>query len=309
MKKIIYSKYNYDRAPEFQTKTVICEVDGKRHIEKTAITESAKAHISTFEAKYEKAKNLYSNIELLQADVKDETVIYPYLEGESIQSYLKRRVHSMEELFDELKALIDRLYQVSDAYQCRFEKSDEFSAMFGEADCTDMLCVKPCNMDLIFDNIIISADGRYQAYDYEWVCDCAVPQKYVIYRVLCNFYEKHFEYLSPKYTFDEYISKFDFNDHERSVYRRMEDSLMQYVYAGGNPVLINGSFHAKRVEFDELMYKYKDYDHVMSLYLDTLDSFTNSTSWKITRPVRAVKDCVSGLRERMNSRSKGEQHL
>jgi hypothetical protein len=90
MKKIIYSKYNYNRAPEFQTKTVICEVDGKRHIEKSAITERSKAHISAFEIKYEKVKDIYKDIELLHADVEDDTVVYPYLEGESIQSYLKR---------------------------------------------------------------------------------------------------------------------------------------------------------------------------------------------------------------------------
>jgi glycosyltransferase involved in cell wall biosynthesis len=218
-------------------------------------------------------------------------------------------------LFDELRDLIARLYQVSEEYQCLFEKSDEFSAMFGEADCTGMLCVKPCNMDVIFDNIIIGADGRYQAYDYEWVCDCAVPQKYVIYRVLCNFYDKYFGYLSPRYSFETYISQFDFTDYEKSVYRRMEDSFIQYVYAGGNPALNNDAFHTKRVEFDELVYKYKDYDNVLKLLHDTeaayincmeenskaaetISAFVNSTSWKITRPVRSLKNGMDSLRER-----------
>lgn len=264
--EVIYSKYNYNRAPEYQTRTIICKDEEELHIEKSAITEAALEHIKSFDVKYDLIQGIYTHIDVLKADVKDGVVVYPYIIGKRIQEYIQEKVRSWDDLFLTLKELIDKLYVVRDKYVCLYEKSEEFCNIFGDVNCEGMVCVKPCNLDVIFDNIIICNDGSYKAYDYEWVCDATIPQKYVVYRVLCNFYDKYIGYIAPNYTFDEFINKFEFEENEKKIFRKMEDAFISHIYSNGNPVLNNNQFQKTRIDFNSLKSRYCDYDVVMGDY-------------------------------------------
>ena len=54
MRQIIFVKYNRTRTAEFQLKTEIVQEDGKRSVEKSALSEAGREHIRSFQEKYEK---------------------------------------------------------------------------------------------------------------------------------------------------------------------------------------------------------------------------------------------------------------
>lgn len=262
MKKIIYCKYNQNRAPRFQTKTVIYQTEKEKYIEKEALCEEADAHIGAFQKNYEMVKDIYPAIEFINCEMQDGIIRYPFITGSSIDDFLKENVTSWEELFSQMKALIARLYRVNSEKLCEFEMTEGFKERFGNIDCSSDACVCPCNLDMIFDNLMIMEEGNVKAFDYEWVCDFPVPGKYVIYRVLCRFYDKYFGYISPKYSFEEYIEQFDFNKDEQKRYRQMEDAFIQFIYKGGEPAFQGEQYFQKRTTFDELSIMKNNYKNM-----------------------------------------------
>ena len=63
MKETIFVKYNRTRKEEFQIRTSIIEEEGKRWVEKTALTAAASSHIQSLKEKKEQLKQCYQNIE------------------------------------------------------------------------------------------------------------------------------------------------------------------------------------------------------------------------------------------------------
>lgn len=282
MKKIIYCKYNQNRAPKYQTKTVIYQTETEKYIEKEALCQEADAHIEAFQMNYELVKDIYPAIEFINCEMQDGVVRYPFITGTSIDDFLKGHVTSWEELFVEMKLLIEKLYRVNTEKSCGFKMTEEFKKRFGDTDCSKDVCVCPCNLDMIFDNLMIMEDGTVKAFDYEWVCDFPVPEKYVIYRVLCRFYDKYFGYISPKYSFEEYIEQFQFDKEEQERYRRMEDAFIQFIYKGGEPAFQAEQYFLKRTTFDEMAIMKNDYNHVVQDYNNALEVLHKTESDYLT---------------------------
>ncbi len=340
MRKVLFSKYNQSRNPKYQTRTIICkDDDGSMYIEKTPVSEAARSHIDKFITNYELTKNIYPEIELIKAEKIGDCVRYPYVDGKSIDELLEERVASWDGLFEELKGLISKYYIVNEEYKCEFEKTKEYVELFGDFDCSGLPSVKPCNIDLILDNFSMVEGNKMVAFDYEWVFDFPLPENYIIYRVLCRFYAKFIGYISPKYSFDEFVSKFDFSDRELDVYRKMEDTFVEKLNTGGESAFVGQQYALERKDvshyidgsYEQLVV---DYNNAIDLlhdtekkYLDTIENLNkaanmfketealynqtnielgqfkaayenvlNSASWKITKPLRAVKKGTSSLK-------------
>lgn len=260
MKKIIYCKYNQNRAPRFQTKTRICQTEKEIFIEKQALTDEALIHVKAFQNNYEKVEKIYPKIELIPCQIDNEIVRYPFVEGKNLDALLKENVHSWDGLFIFLKNILEKLYWVNPEYKCCFEMTEGFRELFGIIDCSEDACIQPCNLDMIFDNLLFIGDiDHAKAFDYEWVCDFPVPEKYVIYRVLCRFYDKFFGYISKKYSFEEYIEKFDFSQDEQTRYRKMEDAFINYIYHDGEPAFQAEQYFLNRKTFEDIFFMQNNY--------------------------------------------------
>ena len=269
MRTIIYSKYNQNRAPRFQTKTIICQDGDELYIEKSALTQEAKAHIDRFRNNYEAVKELYPEIVPVRAQFGDRYVRYPYVRGTGLEEKLKRRADSPDRLFEEINNVFQSLYKVNTKNRCEFTRTEEFVEMFGDVDCTGMPCMNPCNLDVIFDNLVVLADGSVSVFDYEWVCNFPVPEKYVLYRILCHFYDKNLRELSAQYSFQDYIEHFDFTEQEQERFRAMEDAFIQFVYSGGEPAFTGEQYFVPRIPFEEL----KGYPELVSEYQATVKRY------------------------------------
>lgn len=251
MKKVIYCKYNLNRAPEFQTKTIIYQDGKKKYIEKYALTNLAQQHMDAFENNFYMTEKLYPAIQFVPSESVGKGIQYPYIVGQSLDEVLKERIHRWEDVLPELKKMLDDIYISNVDCRREFIMTDGFRQIFGDIDCLGDACVCPCNLDVIFDNLML-VDGKITAFDYEWVYNFPIPEKFVIYRVLCRFYDKYLHYLERHFTFEEYISEFDFSTDEKARYRKMEDAFIRYIYANGDPIYQNNKYKQNRTSLNEI---------------------------------------------------------
>ena len=276
MRKVLYCKYNENRNPRFQTKTCIYQDEKERYIEKEPLTEASRGHIQAFSKNYESVKKLYPNITFIPCEWRDGIIRYPFVEGKNMDTLLKELTADWDDLFAQVQKLIDNLYEVNPENICSFQMTDGFRERFGDVDCSEERCISPCNLDMIFDNLTVTQSGEVKAFDYEWVCDFPVPEKYVIYRVLCRFYDKYFGYISPKCSFKQYIARFGFNEKEQNIFRKMEDSLIQFIYVGGEPAFQAEQYFKKRTTFRELCDIQHSYEDIKDNLNQTLDILHNT---------------------------------
>ena len=189
MRKVIYCKYNLNRAPEFQTKTIIYQDGETRYIEKYALTKDAQQHMDAFKKNFCLTEKLYPNIQFIPSEKVGKGIRYPYIVGKPMDAVLQEKIHHWDDVLPELKKMIDDIYTVNAEYHQKFVATDGFRRIFGDIDCQEDACVCPCNLDVIFDNLML-VDGKITAFDYEWVYNFPIPEKFVIYRILCRFYEE-----------------------------------------------------------------------------------------------------------------------
>lgn len=275
MKKVIYCKYNVNRAQEFQTKTIIYQDGTRRYIEKYALTDFAQQHMDAFENNFHLTEKLYPAIRFIPSERVGKGIRYPYIVGKPVDEVLRENIHRWEDVLPELRKMIGEIY-ISNA-ECRqkFVMTEGFGKIFGDVDCSDDVCICPCNLDVIFDNLMLVGE-QITAFDYEWVYNFPIPEKYVLYRVLCRFYDKYLHYLKHHFTFEEYLSEFDFSTEEKVRYRKMEDAFIRYIYANGDPVYQNNKYKHKRTSLDEVKRLENQLSDAMNAYNGVIEVLHNT---------------------------------
>lgn len=272
MRKVIFCKYNYNRAPKYQTKTTIFSDEDKRYIEKYPLNDEAFFHMQSFLENYEKVKNIYPKVKFIQGKKIENGICYDYIEGVSLDEVIKRKYTDWNEKIRAMKTIIDEIYVPTTAVTTEFKMTDGFRKIFGDIDCSGDVCVCPCNLDVIFDNLMV-VENKIIGFDYEWVYDFPVPNRYVIYRVLCRFYDKNLHEIEKYYTFEEYAKKFEYDEKELKKYRKMEDAFILNIYAEGDSIYTNTKYICNRKTFAEISIEEqeheklkKDYDKAISEY-------------------------------------------
>lgn len=209
--EVLYAKVNSDRAPRFRIQTLIRRTkDGRRIVSKEPLTGAAYAHLLRMHG-YEKTQQTgmfclegrHYPVRTLCGEEKDGRFFYPYLEGVNLGERVAQAAEEGDGAF--VLQITDALWslllqgEVKDGAVGK-EGQDAFRKAFGEA-CGPgedrFLC--PANIDLIFDNLILSGDTVW-IIDGEWVFDFPVPAGFILWRAVNELYADHesFEQVLPK---------------------------------------------------------------------------------------------------------------
>ena len=236
MSKIIFAKYNKNRKKEFQIYTVLCEENEKRCAKKIAITEEALGHISNMKLFYDKLKNVYSNIILVEGEFDGGTAIFEFVEGENVTDKLLDVVAKVnkEQFLEYLKNLTEYVFATKCPLES-FEKSDKFIEIFGDITISDE-SMPITNIDLIFDNIV-ERDGQLICLDYEWVFDFKVPIRYVYYRSLHYFYTRNANRFGSDISEDEIMNVCGIDESARTIFEIMEENFQRWIFGEENYAL------------------------------------------------------------------------
>lgn len=302
MSKVIYTKYNQNRNEKFQTRTSIIKDGDKKYVIKSAANEAAKDFVNKFPEKYNMTKSIYLNMDFLPCDIKDGVVYYDFLKGKSLDSQIEKYTNDVDKLVSVIKGILDKYFVLNDNVKSKFVLDEKFKEVFGEINCSELSCIKPVNLDVILDNLIMQEDGTVTVYDYEWVFDMTVPVDFVLYRILSRIYDKYFSDLSAQIDFEDFVKKFDIESNERSIYEEMEKRFIKYVYDNNDPVFSNAEYRNGARTIDDLNRKLDDTEYrledminehakVSKAFIEVneeLNRIRNSKMWKVSKPVRFV---------------------
>lgn len=186
---VIYAKLNNTRKKEFCISTVAYNNQGEYYVQKAMLDKSAERHIENIY--HNQQKNLPEKFEYLQGEYLNGVVRYPYIQYKSLDQIMTDLLSHGK--ITELEKEIDCIYYafIHDAREIDDFYSDEFIQCFGKEklDCA-VECINDCNVDLIFNNVYKTND-KYIIIDPEWVFGFAIPVKFVIWRMLNEWYSKY----------------------------------------------------------------------------------------------------------------------
>ena len=197
MSKVLYAKYNRSRREQFQISTLILEEDGERRVEKRALTDSAKDHISALPEYAAAIDRDYANITALPVQIGDDAVVarFPFVEGRSLDEilceYLERSIAEQDAdiILSELKRTLQDIFLQKESKV--FTSSAEYEKLFCNGELfEDLPAVETANIDMIAENIFLW-QGKMHCLDYEWTFLFSVPRIFLEFRFLYYFYVKY----------------------------------------------------------------------------------------------------------------------
>lgn len=224
--EILKTKYSIDRKKEFQIKTVIFQENGVKVVKKEAYSKDSIHHIRKINKNYELFKG--SKITLVEPTLKNNSVIFPFVTGESIDSILIK--HVLNKDIEEFKKVLTWYKSfLTQEQQVPFYETKQFVEVFGSFPVLDgVASLKIANIDLNFDNLIIQ-DNIVTVIDYEWVFDFAVPLNYILYRAILSFEIKYHVYLKSLMSINDILEYLKIPKNEVEIYSEMEFSFISYV--------------------------------------------------------------------------------
>lgn len=233
MRQIEFVKYNKTRKEKFQIKTCIVTENGKRYVEKSALTEGGREHIRSFEEKRRQIEGMNPDLLVLEPEISEDgtTARFPFLEGETLAEQLGREIKGGKAPMEALRQALDLIFHVREEFTTQFQVTDDFTAVFGQIPPLKDQAYTVSNVDGLFENVMASGDSFY-IMDYEWVFTFPIPAHFVQYRNLSYFYHKYKSLLSSQ-SMDDFLNEFGISHQMAEVYEAMERGFQAYVHGSG----------------------------------------------------------------------------
>lgn len=296
---IKFVSYTNIRRDKFSIQTTIFD----DRVEKTYLTKKSKQHIENMKKNIDimnesgiKTLDSYEKEKIISKFVTDtktyDKILLEYLEKEDNEAFL-------EKIRDYKKFLIEKLGKIN--YNDIKENNifTKYEVKIEENIANKFNFVKNGLWDMIFQNIFYIENEMY-FYDQEWY-DENVPVEYIIYRTIAYFANAH-EYIKTeelynKLELSEYINIFEELDAKIQLEIRNEKMWKLHNSTKTGQTLLD-SYKNLQNEYDEYTKKIKivkteeilleneklknENDNLKQINQKML----NSTSWKLTKPVR-----------------------
>lgn len=289
MKKVIYTKYNTHRKPQYQIKTCVIEENGARYVCKQALTEAACKHIFNMEENYNRLTKHFNDInEIEKAEQKeslcavtykiiDDSICFPFVQGVSLADSVDISNSEKETILERIDTLRNMIFPRTNIHP--FKVSNDFEAIF--VGCYSQYgnrlskeqSYDISNLDSIFDNFILQEDELF-CIDYEWVFNFDIPVRFLEYRVLLYFYEEKRKILESVIDFDEYLRYFGFEFDDIKMFQMMEDCFQQFVHGENRMYIYNAKYEKdiKVISEDEITLRDEKVDDLNGLIDDLKDA-------------------------------------
>ena len=320
VEKILYTKYSNDRVPQFRIFTQIIEADKKRIVRKTAAEPAARPHIQKMTEHEKELSVLFAGTKFRANKIiasTDNSLDFEFTEGTSYDQILDGFISDND--FDGVKNAISSFFAELDKISnAEFHATKESDEVFGKGAFIDgEKSISIGNIDLIFQNVIVSNDDEWNVIDYEWTFDFAIPTRYIKWRALFNFFAPE----RRRINFDHaaVIKEFSLDGVEEKFSSVEIDGFRKYVgdgsfsnYCRENKKEIVAPFvelKNKSAHIDQLLQTERDLNdqirnknaHIEQLLQTERDlnnqitSLKRSFSWKVTSPLRFAKRAVKKI--------------
>jgi O-antigen biosynthesis protein len=233
--KVIYSRFNKERLPQYQTSTTIYSDEfGRRYVQKRALTEEALVHIRNIHENCGKLRLFMNDVEIAQSNLDGDAVSFEYISSSTYESLLFKELkdNNKEKLYSYFNYYKLMLLQQPLNFVETFIADHHFSKVFGDdisLSLSNVMCHRIANVDLTFDNITFE-NGQFTIYDYEWVFEMDVPVDFVLFRSINEFYTKHADYLKHVSSKNDILRFLGINPDHLPIFEKMEEGFQRYVF-------------------------------------------------------------------------------
>lgn len=280
-RNIQYVKLNTDRSEAFQIYTVVYEQNGKKRVDKCAISSDSKHHLRNM---YEYGLSNHGEKWNALAPLYNEEkgiLTYPWVESESYSEKVTRyvseeNVEMIINLLKEIQAIfLDNAICVCPYKNKNFRRvfCDNNESAFLENDAEEFLCVEAGNIDIILSNIFQVGDTAC-VIDYEWFFDFPIPVQYIMWRIIDALYNEH-RGLVNVLGREELEKLWGISKEQAVLFRKWENSFV-YDYVGCNKLekFLKTPLQPNLVEIANRLLAERV--SVMKLYVDDGEGFSEN---------------------------------
>ncbi len=291
--KIKFVSFSNIRKPEYRIKTIMED----KNVYKYAENEKSKKHLEDIK----KNIDIMKKIKLKTIDgYEDNRIVSKYTDALSLDKVITNLIQENNK--DEI---IDLIRHFKEEIDTKLEKTDNKNNVFDkykidyiEADLEQMQFVKQGLWDLIFQNCFYIEKDFY-FYDQEWREE-KVPIDFILYRAI-KYFTKLKEYISEKELYsilqiNENVIKL-FEELDNKIQEEIRDETVWKIHNSGKEIVdlkrekLTDNHHINLLTIENeqnralLEQKQKEIDELKN----NLNYIINSKSWKITKPLRAIK--------------------
>lgn len=186
--EIIYVKYSVERAEQYRIRTeIVKKADGMLVVRKIPCSAAAAGHVRAIKEREALLKEQCepSDVQVNHCTLTDRGAEFEFLFGVTLEEKLDALLadKNFAALTEEIRLYAKRLEEMLSLQQ--FVQTEQFTEIFGQITFdTPQTAAKVNNIDWIFSNIMITADGKWNVIDYEWTFAFPVPFKFIIYRAV-----------------------------------------------------------------------------------------------------------------------------
>ena len=259
--KTIYAKYNRDRFPQFQIETIIVQEGLSRYVVKRALSENAHSHIEAIYQGYRWMSEDVLDTRIKQPRIiekKNHQIVFEFIEGQSLEKLLFetfQRGDRLQYLYetDRYHHLLFNAFKIVG----KFHLVPENELFFREVDLSFIqneaaYFFPHAFLDLVMDNILLTADGNYYCIDPEWVISATFPLTFVFFRSLSTFYVKYGEFnVENFFPFADLMNRYGISAFECDQYAKIEENFQRHIVR--NHLYYRGQYLKKRVLLSALI--------------------------------------------------------
>lgn len=281
---IKFISYTNMRKDKYRIRTTI----KNEYVEKTYVNEVSKKHIERVKKNIDLLNKLeintldsYTQNEIISKFTTAQTynkILLSTLKEEGIDKFIEKIKEFQDFLKQKLETVKEIEQNVFDKYEVEYEKEKIEKLTF----------VKNGLWDLTFQNCFY-IDNNYYAYDQEWFEE-NIPVEFIIYRSILYFNEiKHI--ISD----EEIFSKLNIDTYYLELFNKLDNILQTKIRKESMWKL-----HTKEESESKKYQKIKNENENLKQYVKILEEelanktcevqrVTNSLSWKVTKPLRAIR--------------------
>lgn len=232
MMDILFTKYNRERLPEFQTETIIYKKSGVFFTRKKALNPEAFHHINLMFDNYNTLKHTMKAVQIANSELDGDSITFEYSDSPLLESYLyKSMLNNNKKLFLNYLGIYKQMIHKQDTvFFENYESEQLFENVFKKkVNLRNVLCLKPINIDLTFDNLTFDGE-RLTVIDYEWVFKFYLPVEFVMFRSVTEFLSKYEGNLLGFISISEIYTYLGIKEEHIEQFKEMEIGFQNYVF-------------------------------------------------------------------------------
>lgn len=232
-----YAHYTRQREKDFQTSTIIYDMNGKKSVKKEYLFKQERREdiLANMEKYHSVLQEQFINITYLPVRCKDNySIEYPYLMGETIEELLLKDIHCYAKLLNVFEKAFSYIFCIKEDKVIPFEITDQYKKIFGTWSLKKGVpAVAVSNLDMNLGNLIFQGRNIY-CFDYEWVFDFPIPIDFMKLRCFNVFHSKYNMYYAARLKKEEILQRIGIKKEDFAVLTKMDLRFQEFVYGSDN---------------------------------------------------------------------------